>query len=110
MEEIQGISGQMTVQPRPYAEDDVPPFEEWTTAPVEVHVTDLIPTQPVLVIDRLHDLMCGAAPHGLDPYPHIVNAGDLYIHDGHHRWAIAWLQGRSKIEVRMSKIRKTSDY
>lgn len=89
-------------QDRPYIEDDLPPFEDWTWGPIFVLMRDLVPTQPLLVIDRLAHIFNGGIPRGGDMHPHVVHTGNkFYIHDGHHRWAAAWLSGQDGMHVRI---------
>ena len=87
---------------RPYTDADVPSVEEWKKLPEYiVQIEDLIPTQYYLVIDRLFALSSGEPCDGLD-MPHIIGVGEkLYLHDGHHRWALAGLQGQQSIIVRI---------
>jgi hypothetical protein len=70
--------------------------------PTPLPVTEVIPTQGCLVIDRLVDLTGGAARHGGDRWGHAVAfGGRTYIHDGHHDWAIRWLRGDPQVPLRV---------
>lgn len=87
---------------RPYEDTDVPPLDKWKNIPPEVvKISSLIPTQYYLVIDRLMDLRRGGIPEGCD-YPLIMVVGtERFIHDGHHRLALAVIQGVTHFHVRM---------
>lgn len=88
----------MTV--RPYDEEQLLPYETvHATIPArQVDPRVLRATQPVVVIDRL---LTGDTREGPDPCLHVVEFdGDLWVHDGHHRWARAWLRGDPTVAVR----------
>ena len=90
---------------RPYDPDRLLSYEQVmdTIPPVFVRTADLLPTQPVLMVDRLLAMFAGARTEGPDPHPHVVQMPDgrLYIHNGHHRWALALLGYQTLIAVRV---------
>lgn len=79
---------------------------DWQHIPItHVPVDELIPTQGCLVIDRLIDITQGNPREHGDAYGHTIHYNNhLYIHDGHHDWAIRWLQGERSIPVRIKHI------
>lgn len=81
----------MAVVLRPYNEDMIPPYEEMMMLPaVAVLTRNLLPTQPIVLIEHL----LSDVYQGLDPCPHVVElSGRLYVHNGHHRWMRAYLRG-----------------
>lgn len=71
-------------------------------APQSVWVSELIPTQDCVVIDRLQHLLDGGEPETGDPYAHVVaHDGRLFVHDGHHRYILALVKGRSTMLSRV---------
>lgn len=81
-------------------------WDDWHAMPVvHVPVHDLVPTQCGLSIDRLIDIAAGGAREGEDPIGHAVAfRGRLFIHDGHHDWALRWLRGDQHVPVRIKHI------
>lgn len=79
---------------------------DWETLPVtHIPLDHLTPTQNSLLIDRLIDITNGQPRDGGDTYGHTVHYnGRLYIHDGHHDWALRWLRGEQTVPVRVKRI------
>jgi hypothetical protein len=96
---------------RPYDEDDLPTYE-WIHAnvrPRPVWTTAVRPTQPMLDLDRLLAIHRGEPAEGPDPHPHVVQLdGGLWIHNGHHRWAVALLRGEPTIPVRVVTLARSA--
>jgi ParB-like chromosome segregation protein Spo0J len=88
---------------RPYDPDRILPYEQVVDIPsTPVPPAVLHPTQPVLRVDRLLAIAAGGPAEGPDPCPHVVDVdGRLYVHNGHHRWAVALLSGKPTIDVRV---------
>ena len=80
--------------------------QDWADVRVTpMPVGNLTPTQCCLKIDRLVDLAAGGAREGHDPIGHAVDyRGRVYIHDGHHDWALRWLAGHAVVPVRVKTI------
>jgi hypothetical protein len=96
------------VKPRPYCVAGLLEMssEDWAAiTPTAVPIRQLVPTQEGLGIDRLVALAAGGPREGDDPYGHTIrHAGVLYIHDGHHAWALRWLRGQQHIFVRVKPV------
>lgn len=92
----------------PYDPDRLLAYEQVLAIPPRTVATDrLRPTQPFLVIERLLQLRDGAPQEGPDPYVHAVELGEqLYVHNGHHRWALALLSGQRTIDARIQPGRR----
>jgi hypothetical protein len=72
--------------------------------PRRVRVNDLVPTQDLVSIDRIKQLLGGADPEGGDEHAHVVMHNDTYyVHDGHHRYVISLLKGHPVTLVRVIK-------
>ena len=70
----------------------------------------LLPTQTHVVIKRLRELVDGAEPETGDLYPHVVNfKGDLYVHDGHHRYVLAVAKGSKFLMARVVLVEPSDD-
>lgn len=100
------------IAPRPWAVP-VHPYDfataqgtDWLTLPPErVSIAEVVPTQDYLMLNHLSLLLEGFPAHGGDRYSHIVeHRGRLYSHDGHHRDALAWLQGRKWVSARVLRL------
>lgn len=81
-------------------------LDDWQSVPVvQVRACDLVPTQSCLVIDRLIALTEGGQREAGDICGHaIFFNGRLYIHDGHHDWALRWLREEQYVPVRVKRI------
>lgn len=81
-------------------------LNDWQTVPItRVPVSHLTPTQACLNIDRLIQITQGHPRENGDACGHTINYNNrLYIHDGHHDWAIRWLRGERYIPVRIKHI------
>ena len=83
----------------PYSEDALHRLhpDGWADIPTrELLAHDLTPTQPALAVDRILHHLAGGEPETGDHALHVVShGGRLYVHDGHHRWAIACARGAS---------------
>jgi hypothetical protein len=85
---------------------------DWQDIPVvQMPADELIPTQGVLLIDRLVELTQGGSRRGAydgdapDVCGHtVLFNGRWYIHDGHHDWGIRWLRGETHVPVRIKRI------
>lgn len=88
---------------RPYHDEDIPSYEEMAKLPVTlVPITQLQPTQPMLRLDRLMDILDGNPAEGPDRFPHVIKYdGELWIHNGHTRWLAAAVAGSRKMFVRL---------
>lgn len=80
--------------------------EDWQQIPLRnVSISELIPTQSTVLIDRLLDLSEKAPRHGGDLYGHVIKfQGQLYIHDGHHDLVRFWLRDQGHALVRIKQI------
>lgn len=100
----QGMASGKHEPPYPYRTDALERLhpDGWQNIkPRSVRVADLTPTQPTVTLDRLRHLLGGGAPETDDPFPHVVaHEGHLYVHDGHHRYAIA-LCSRTTLRCRV---------
>lgn len=85
----------------PFPEAALLSFDEFKKlSPSSVAVKDLTPTQYVVRIDRMLWLSEGNKPEG-DDIPHCVTWGGVtYLYDGHHRWLLAKLEGKTYLNVR----------
>jgi hypothetical protein len=81
-------------------------WDDWLAIPItEIEVSHLTPTQGGLSIDRLIAIAAGNPREGEDPYGHAISyQGKLYIHDGHHDWALRWIKGEQRIPMRIKQI------
>src|SRR5690349_3916460 len=91
--------------PRPYPEHELLPLTDaqWRERPaVDVPITDLIPTQDGLSLHHLARLHNGDVSESGDHAGRaVVHEGKLYLHDGTHRWAIAYLRGDTTLTTRV---------
>ena len=77
---------------------------DWDKVPLrEIAVTALVPTQEGLSLYTLAYLVNGGEPK--NDCQVVWHKGRLYIHNGHHRWAIAWLTGARLMSARVVEIR-----
>ena len=89
----------------PYRTDSIAELhpDGWAEIPSTlVAVVDLAPTQHGVSISRLLHHIAGGEPETGDPYPHVVShGGNLYVHDGHHRYVIAVIRQTKLLRVRL---------
>jgi hypothetical protein len=88
---------------RPYDESRLPSYE-WiyaNVAAVEIDPRGLLPSQPDLDLSRVLHFANGGPPEGPDECLHVVEfGGRYYVHDGHHRWVVAYSRGK-KVSARL---------
>lgn len=86
-------------------------MEAWQRIPPTlVLVTELIPVQYYLRIDRVIALLRSEPPEGND-FPLVVKwippgklLPSLFIYDGHHRWTLATIRGTDLIYARIAEL------
>lgn len=90
---------------RPYRTDAIALLHPDGWADIQprwVTVTDLIPTQSSVDIERVRHLTDGGEPETGDPHPHVISHdGRLYVHDGHHRHLIALARQEPTLQCRV---------
>jgi hypothetical protein len=101
------------VSPKRYCEAPVEAMTpaEWQACEIRnVSLGELIPSQPFLVIDRFTAIALGGAREGGDPLPYSVEfRGQLYLHNGHHHWALAVARGARRIYTRVVRADRSCD-
>lgn len=92
------------VLPRPYSEDHLDlTDDQWRTIPATtVPIGDLTPSQSDLSLTHLARIANGGPSLTGDTAGRaVVYEGRLWLHDGHHRWAVACLRGAQEFLVRV---------
>jgi ParB-like chromosome segregation protein Spo0J len=75
---------------------------------VKVQISDLVTTQPGVLLHALSDK--APQPVGGDTYPHVILwKGTYYLEDGHHRTVRARLAGQTTIEARLLELWDSSE-
>lgn len=89
----------------PYRTDAIAALhpDGWASiSPQAVAVEKLVPTQADVSLARLQHHAHGGAPETGDPHPHVIlYGGRAYLHDGHHRYAVALLRGGASLACRV---------
>lgn len=95
-------------EPKRYCEWEVDSLTlaQWRALPVSwVSLAVLVPAQPCLVIDRFVAIAAGGPGEDGDECLHaVLFDGVTYLHNGHHRWALALARGARRVPVRVRPV------
>ena len=98
----------LPVLPRPYPHTHLDAWSDndWLRVPATaVSITDLVPSQSGLCLRAFARVVNGGPSESGDPAGRAVRyRGCLHLHDGHHRWALAWARGEPTFNVRIVEV------